>query len=72
MSGAASSQRSYELTVAGAIGSVLRAALPAHRAATQGPCTVLRVEDGHGRTLDELLGLLTAADVTVEEIRRWP
>jgi len=62
----------YELTVEGTIGPVLGAALPTHRIATQAPCTVLLVEDTHGRELDELLDLLATAEVTVQEIRRLP
>jgi hypothetical protein len=62
--------REYELTVEGVVGPALRASFPAHRFVTQERCTLLVVDDAHGREVDDLLLLLENAHLTIREIRR--
>ncbi|WP_244928085.1 hypothetical protein [Nocardioides sp. W7] len=62
--------RTYEMTVAGRMGPVLRAAFADHRVRELPACTVLVVRDDADQRLGEIVELLARADLLVREVRR--
>lgn len=58
--------RTYEVMVAGQLGPVLRAAFSDQSVRQVPPCTVLLL---HGGSWDEVVELLTAAGLWVQEVR---
>lgn len=59
----------YELTVVGCIGPVLRGALPVRRMETV-ETTVIRLDESAARTLVDLLEMLEGAGVRVRAVHR--
>ena len=59
----------YELTVAGSLGPVLRGVLPASRVETV-ETTTIRLEESAGRTLAELVALLESWGIQVQAAYR--
>lgn len=60
----------YELTVAGAIGPVLRSALKPHQVARTQICTILRTGGSDDRDLVDLMLLLESRSLNVEDVSR--
>jgi hypothetical protein len=60
----------YELTVAGAIGPVLRFALKPHKIAPTQMCTILRTRASADRDLVDLMVMLESRGLEVEDVSR--
>jgi hypothetical protein len=68
--GGSSGPAIYELTVAGAIGPVLRSALKPHQVARTKICTILRAGGSTDRDLLDLMLLLESRSLNVEDVSR--
>jgi hypothetical protein len=60
----------YELTVAGAIGPVLRCALKPHKVERTQICTILRAGASADRDLVDLMLILESRGLNVEDVSR--
>jgi hypothetical protein len=60
----------YELTVAGALGPVLRCALRPHKVARTQLCTILRIRPSADRDLVDLMERLESRELKVEDVSR--
>ena len=60
----------YEFTIAGALGPVLRAALQPHDACNSQKCTIMRVERNASRDIVDLVAVLNAKGLKVEEVSK--
>lgn len=60
----------YEFTVAGSVGPVLRAAFPGFRVTTVEPCLVIRTQNCDDRDLADLVLLLASAGGVVLSVHR--
>ena len=68
--GWASGPAMYELTVAGAIGPVLRCALKPHKVEKTQICTILRAGASADRDLVDLMLMLESRGLKVEDVSR--
>jgi hypothetical protein len=68
--GWASGPAMYELTVAGAIGPVLRSALKPHKVERTQICTILRAGASADRDLVDLMLMLESRGLKVEDVSR--
>ena len=58
----------YEFTLSGRLGPVLRAVFADQRITTLEPCTVIRLTDAGERDLVDVLTLFDSAQVSVREV----
>ncbi len=64
--------QTYQFTVVGPLGPMLRAAFPGQQIVAIKPCTVIRLQVPADRDLDlvDLIGLFESAGVVVEDLYR--